>query len=386
LSANNLSKQIRDETLLLLESVPALIDKTFPMPGRFRAKLPFHVADLSRLLTSGRGDRSLSYLSRPGFLSAYLRYFFPWNLCRLCLLLPSLDIALSSDDAITDLGSGPLTFVSALWISRPELRDTPLEFYCIDRSSPALEAGKKFFDALSGGIPWRIHLIRGNIDAREKAGLSRKGKPSALVCAVNLFNELCEDMPHSDTEGFRRMAAACARVMQGYAAPSALILTVEPGVPRSGQFISFLRSAYLELDRPPLSPCLHIGTCPFPGGKKRWCHFSFGTGNAPKELLSLSAAAGIHKERLVLSYLLAGPVSGNYAVHASNVARVISDSFPLSNNKFGRYCCSERGLVLLIGEKNFIEKTISGSLVTPVFTTDKQRDAKSGALIAEVKK
>jgi hypothetical protein len=386
LSASNLSKHIRKDTFLLLESVPALIEKVFPMPGRFHAKLPFHVAALSRLLTSERGERSLSYLSRPSFLSAYLRYFFPWNLCRLCLLLPSLDIALSYGDSITDLGSGPLTFVTALWISRPELRDTPLEFSCIDRSSPALEAGKKFFDALSGGSPWKIHLIRGNIDTRAKVGARRSGKPSALVCAVNVFNELYEDLPHSDTEGLARIAAAGARVMRGYAAPSAFILTVEPGVPRSGQFISLLRSAFLEIDRPPLSPCPHIGACPFPGGKKRWCHFAFETGTAPKELLRLSTAAGIPKERLVLSYLLTGPVMGDYTVHASNVARVISDAFPLPNNRFGRYGCSERGLVLLTGEKNSVEKTVSGSLVTPVFTADKQRDAKSGALLAEVKK
>jgi ribosomal protein RSM22 (predicted rRNA methylase) len=385
LSASNLSIQIRRDNRFFLESIPALIEKTFPIPGRFRAKLPFHVAELSRLLTSERGDRSLSYLSRPNFLSAYLRYFFPWNLCRLCLLLPSLDIALSCGDSITDIGSGPLTFVSALWISRPELRDTPLEFYCIDRSSPALEAGRKFFDALTGGSPWKINLIRGTVDARAKAGLIRKGKQSALVCAVNVFNELCEDLPYSDTEGLRRTAAAAARVMHSYAAPSAFILTVEPGVPRSGQFISLLRSAFMELNRPPLSPCPHIGACPFPGGKKRWCHFAFETGAAPKELLRLSAAAGIPKERLVLSYLLAGPVSGNYSVHASNTTRIISDAFPLPNNRFGRYCCSERGLVLLTGEKSAIEKIISGSMVTPVFAADKQRDAKSGAIITEVK-
>jgi hypothetical protein len=142
----------------------------------------------------------------------------------------------------------------------------------------------------------------------------------------------------------------------------------------------------MELGRPPLSPCLHIGACPFPGGKKRWCHFAFEIGNAPKELLRLSAAAEIPKERLVLSYMLAGPVMGDYMVHASNVARIISDAFPLPNNRFGRYCCQERGLVLLTGDKSTIEKAVSGSLVTPVFAADKQRDAKSGALLAEVKK
>jgi hypothetical protein len=386
LSANNFSKHIQNETRLLLESIPALIEKTFPMPGRFHAKLPFHIADLSRLLTSERGGRSLSYLNRPNFLSAYLRYFFPWNLFRLCLLIPDLDITLADGDLITDLGSGPLTFVSALWISRPELRDMPLEFHCIDKSASALEAGKKFFDVLSGGNPWIIRLIRCDIDARAKAGINYRGKPSALVCAVNVFNELCEDLPHSDTEGFARMAAASARVMHGYASPSAYILTVEPGVPRSGQFISLLRSAFMKLNRPPLSPCPHIGACHFPGGKKRWCHFAYETGAAPKELLRLSTTAGIPKERVVLSYLLAGPVTGDYMVHASNVARVISDAFPLPNNKFGRYGCSERGIVLLSGEKSGIEKIISGSMVTPVFPEDKKRDVKSGALIAEVKK
>jgi hypothetical protein len=297
-----------------------------------------------------------------------------------------MDIVLSSGDTITDLGSGPLTFVSALWISRPDIRDMPLEFYCIDRSFPALEAGKKFFDALSGGSPWKIRLIRDTIDARAKAGVNRVRKLSALVCAVNLFNELCEDLPHNDTEGLTRMAAAAARVMQSYASPQASVLMVEPGVPRSGQFISLLRSAFLELNRLPLSPCPHIGACPFPGGKKRWCHFAFETRDAPKELRRLSAAAGIPKERLVLSYLLTGPVVGNYTVHASSTARIISDAFPLPNNRFGRYGCSESGLVLLTGDKKSIENIISGSLVTPVFSADKKRDAKSGALLAEVKK
>jgi hypothetical protein len=385
LSVSSFSNHIRSETRILLESVPGLIEKTFPMPMRFRAKLPFHITDLSRLLTFGRGDRSLSYLSRPSFLAAYLHYFFPWNLCRLYLLLSGLDIALSSGDSITDLGSGPLTFASALWISRPELRDIPLEFRCIDRSSPALEAGKKFFDVISGGSPWKIHLIRGDINIRAKVGASRREKLSALVCAVNMFNEIYEDLPHNNAEGLMRTAEACARIMNCYAAPQAFILTVEPGVPRSGQFISFLRSAFMELNRQPLSPCSHTGDCPLPGGKKRWCHFVYETGDAPKELRRLSSAAKIPKERLVLSYLLTGPVTGDNIIHTSNTARIISDAFPLPNNKFGRYGCSERGLILLTGKKNIIEKTVSGSLITPVFMANDQRDAKSGALLAEVK-
>ena len=378
------------ETRGILNSIPALIDRTFPLPGRFRSALPSNVAELSRLLTGARGERSLSYLSRPNFLSAYLRYFLPWNLYRLCRLLPSLDIPLRAGDTIIDLGSGPLTLVSALWITRPQLRDIPLEFYCVDRCGPALEAGKKFFAAISTAAPavgsnlWKINLAREDIDFRTQAK-SRVGADAALVCAVNLFNEVYENLPHNNSEALRRMAANIARYTHSQAAADASILTVEPGIPQSGCFINFLRSAFMELGRPPVSPCPHSETCPLPGAKKRWCHFAFETGEAPKDLLRLSAAAGIPKERLVLSFLLAGPAAKTIMENEREV-RVVSDAFPLPNNRFGRYGCSAAGLVLLTGEKNRIEKIISGSLIPESSTINMEaRDEKSGALLMEVK-
>ncbi|MDR1870293.1 MAG: small ribosomal subunit Rsm22 family protein [Treponema sp.] len=365
----------------ILNSIPALIEKTFPIPERFRRTLPSHIAELSRLLTGERGSRSLSYLNRPNFLSAYLYYFLPWNLYRLCRLLPALDLNLCAGSEILDLGSGPLTFVSALWIARPELRAVPLEFHCIDRSAAALEAGKKFFAAVSAGTdsPWKIKLAREEINVR-RADVTRKKKNAALVCAVNMFNEAYEDLPHSNTEGLRRAAENIARIVHAQASADGRILTVEPGVPQSGKFIAFLRNAFLELGRPPLSPCSHTAACPLSGKKKRWCHFAFETTEAPKELHRLSSSAGIPKERLVFSFLLAG----NTKPPDSGEARIISDAFPLPNNRFGRYGCCSRGLVLLTGEKSRIEKIVSGSLVAPVFSANAGRDAKSGALLAEL--
>ena len=388
------------ETYSLLDSLPALIDKTLPLPGRFRAALSANVAELSRLLTSNRGERSLSYLGRPDMLSAYLRYFLPWNLYRLCRLLPGLELNLAGGDVITDLGCGPLTLVLALWISRPDLRDLPLEFYCIDHSGPALEAGKKIFAALAGGSsPWNLHVKKESIDTRANTQKHSavKAKPAALVCAVNVLNEMCGDLPHSDTEGLRRKALNIARILHGFASASASILAVEPGVPQSGQFISLLRSAFLELKRPPLSPCTHTAACPMPGGfeargkreKKRWCHFAFETDDAPKDLHRLSGAAGIPKERAVLSFLLAGPIAADTHGTEKNAPqktplRIISDGFPLPQNRFGRYGCSKQGLVLLTGEKGLIEETASGALINPLLSADGQRDSKSGALLAEL--
>jgi ribosomal protein RSM22 (predicted rRNA methylase) len=381
-----------------LSFISVLIEKTFPMPGKFRSSLPSQVAELSRLLTGARGDRSLSYLSRPNFLSAYLHYFLPWNLFRLCRLLPGLDIKLSAGDKIVDLGSGPLTFVLALWITHTGLRDIPLEFYCIDRSSPALEAGKKLFTAIAGGnSPWKINLVRQDIDFRPRGGIIRHSgtHTAALVCAVNLFNEVYENIPHTNTEKLKRMAANIAGFLHAKAAADGCILTVEPGIPQSGRFISFLREAFLELGRPPLSPCPHTEPCPIATEKKRWCHFAFETrnntakGSVPMELVRLSKAAGLTKERLVYSYLQTGAIS-QQAVAQQAVAQqavcIISDAFPLPGNRFGRYGCCKKGLVLLTGDKSRIDKIVSGSLVSmdSVKELDSQRDAKSGALIMGV--
>jgi hypothetical protein len=415
-----------------LDGVPALIDKTFPLPGRFRPALPAGVAELSRLLTSGRGERSLSYLGRPNLLSAYLRYFVPWNLYRLCRLLPALPISLAAGDMVIDLGCGPLTLAAALWISRPALRKLALEFRCIDRSGPAMEAGKQFFAALAGkDCPWKIRTVKEDIDGRARGGANGgKAAPSAaaaeknaaLICAVNVLNELYGNIPHSDTDALTHSAENAARLLCGFAGAGASILAVEPGVPQSGQFISLLRGALIERGRPPLSPCTHRGDCPAPGGiargnrnaavsnaaqgasgspnrpgrtntpgKNRWCHFAFETGDAPEVLRKLSAAAGIPKERAVVSFLLAGPsrpanqkppcISPN---EAETPLRIISDAFPLPERRFGRYACSERGLVLITGEKSAVEKAASGMSHNAIFAKPEQRDPKSGALICGV--
>ena len=370
------------QTRRLLDEIPALIDKTFPLPGRFRSALPSDVAELSRLLTSGRGERGLSYLGRPNLLSAYLRFFLPWNLYRLCRLLPGLNITLAANDRVTDLGCGPLTFAAALYICRPDLRTVPLEFYSIDRSGPALDAGKKFFAALAGeNTPWKIHTVRGDINAA-------KPKPAALVCAVNVFNEMYGDISRNGTEILRRNAEKAARLLATHASASSAILVVEPGFPRCGEFISLLRTVFLKRRRRPLSPCPHDTACPFPGGgdggKKRWCHFAFETDDAPAALHRLSHAARLPKERAVLSFLFTGAAdapAADAADAATTNLRVISDAFPLPPNRFGRYCCSREGLILLAGAKAAIEKTASGALINAVIKED--RDSKSGAFIAE---
>jgi hypothetical protein len=297
--------------------------------------------------------------------------------------------------------------VSALWISRPELRKLPLEINCIDRSGPVLEAGKKFFNALCSSAagdeesPWKINLIKEDIDIRKfKKTAHQKRKPAALVCAVNMFNEIYDNIPHNNPEKLRLTAVNAAKSMHNQALKNAFLFAAEPGIPQSGKFISLLRCEFLKLDRPAVSPCTHLNPCPYDPFKlkkiKKWCHFAHEAVNAPEELRRLSAASKIPKERLVFSYLLTGPVSQEKkescpaAKTGAEEVRVISDIFKLQNSLFGRYGCCSKGLVLLTGERNHMEKINSGSIVnlknnTPVFAINGQRDAKSGALIMAAK-
>ncbi|MDR0998228.1 MAG: rRNA methyltransferase [Treponema sp.] len=392
----------------ILENVLPLIEKTFPVPGRFRGELTGDVAELSRLLTSARNERSLSYLNRPPLLSAYLRYFLPWNLYRLCRLLPGLDLSLAPGDTVADLGSGPLTLPAALWISRPELRSLPLEFRCIDRSAAVLEAGRRFFTALAGeNSPWTIKTLTGEVRPGPARPLSveLKGKAPALIAAVYLYNEICQPLPPEDTGALDRLAGNQAAFLAGLGGEGARILILEPGVPRSGEFISLLRASFLRLGCPPLSPCLHPGPCPLekgksPGGKRaaKWCHFAFDTGDAPRALRNLSAAAGIPKERATLSFLLVEKKTAGRAAFASAAdaapavqdatapisLRLLSDTFPLpagGRGAYGRYGCGEQGLVLVRGGRQRLEDLRSGALVWVKLSAG--RDLKSGAMIAE---
>jgi len=363
------------KTRLSLDGIPALIDRAFPLPARFRSSLPKDVAELSRLLTSGRGERRLSYMGRPPLLSAYLRYFLPWNLYRLCRLLPALGITLSAGDKITDLGCGPLTFACALWICREDLRSVPLEFNCVEQNRSALDAGKTFFSALVGeNSPWKINAIKGDLK-------TTKTQTASLVCAVNVFNEMYGDISRSNENSLSLNAEKTSRLLAGYGSATSAFLVVEPGFPRCGEFVSLLRGAFLEQEIRPVSPCPHDKTCPI-NGKKRWCHFAFETDDAPEALHRLSAAAGLPKERAVLSFLYASR-KGQPTAGKESTLRVISDAFPLPHNRFGRYCCSSRGLALLSGERTAIEKNTCGSLVNAVIK--EERDTKSGALIAALK-
>ncbi|MDR0383550.1 MAG: rRNA methyltransferase, partial [Spirochaetaceae bacterium] len=343
-----------DEVRGDIENLLLVIDRTFPLKRRFYDEMPENIARLSRLLTKDRSELNGGYMGSPAMLNAYLRYFLPWNVYRLSLLLPSLSLerALGTTEnaEIIELGSGPLSLPVSLWTALPRLRALPLGFLCADQNGAALEAGKRLFRALAGeGCPWRIKTRRASLGARLEA------RPAALVCAVNVCNEFIQRLPQADAGGLRAASGKLARYLASLAGDGGSVLVAEPGAPRPAQALAFMREAFAVDGLSIEAPCPATRRCAMPGGRRgvKWCHFNIDADGAPEALRRLSAQAGLHKEKVTLSFLLAAKTGKTRAVPAGTqgllAVRVLSDAFPLPDSAAARYACSEKGLTLLRG-------------------------------------
>lgn len=399
--------ELSEETRKLLDAFPEIIDAVFPLDAKKEQTLSGDIRDLSHELTDERGDRRVGYMNEPAVLSAYIRYYMWWNLIRISRLLVSLPIVLNDGDAVADLGSGPLTVPIALWMTRADLREKRITWYCVDISQGALAAGEELFLSLAartGNEPWRIVRVKG------ESGVSLRRRV-ALVTTANMFNELFWDNP-MPLEG---QAIHHAGEISSYAERNSSILVIEPGVPRAARFVSLMRDALITLGFKPDSPCPHLLECPFPGLRHgKWCHFAFDTADAPAALHKLSLDAGLAKDRAALSFVFAQrkeisqdaetDTSVSESENASSTemvsrmaglfpnlkVRITSDPIRLPEYYTGRYGCSELGMVMLTGTfqaADYLNKCESGSLVEVPMPDKKniERDGKTGAFLIRLK-
>jgi hypothetical protein len=417
------------ESLSALAALEGVLGEAVPLQAKHRAALRGDIRRLWEELTSDRESRSVDYLSSPPALSAYLRYFLPWNIFRLTALLANADFCLPDKAVIVDIGSGPLTLPIALWIARPELREVPLTIYCMDRVERVLEAGLNIFQTLCmrvGGRlpPWRI-------ETRKDSFGSPLPERAHLLTAANVFNEF---FWKDSKKNLGEKTLDTARSLLSYLRENGSLFVMEPGDPRSGAFITALRAALLAEGAPPHGPSPHALSCPMPGifrhllppqetrtvkgdpnvapsryvlppvvmpknrDKFPWCHFGVDALKAPKWLEALSEEAGLPKERAVLSYLWAArgatlrPALGLPEPSPSSdrerraragrgiLVRVISESFALPDGSSGQYACSSLGYTMLKrprGEEPFG----SGDLLEVTSSPLQRNDEKSGAIV-----
>ncbi len=291
-----------DDLLAALERLPEDLRPIMPLKEKHRRALAGGVRRLSAFLTVERDKLPHDYMARPEYLSAYLHYFLPWNMYRQGRLLRGLDLSIRDNAVIMDFGAGPLTFLNALWLTRPHLRDRPFRYYAYDRSEPALKAGFRLFQTYAGaaGRSWRVRTER-------RLGAARGHAPADMIVAGNFINELSPPRPAGPAAAAEE-ATAEDRLLARWDAllkPAAAILVIEPGTRASSRQLVRLRGAALARGWQVAAPCTHAGTCPVPGTRgSAWCHFNFKPGDIPEQLFKFSRKVGLPKESASLSFLL----------------------------------------------------------------------------------
>ncbi|QGY40716.1 rRNA methyltransferase [Pseudodesulfovibrio cashew] len=366
MSIDRLFPNLTEDNQAELERFGDILKRVWPLKAKHREKLKYDIRDMSRGLTTERSERKIDYLSEARFLSPYLTYFLPWNLYRMSRLFTGLELDIPDGSEVADLGSGPLTTVMALWMSRPHLRERRINFTCMDRAPKSLQAGLKLFNAVAGeNSPWRVRTVKANFTDHIK-------RKADLVIAANAFNEL-------DWSGrvARPQAEKLAQHMAGATTETGRILLIETGVRLTGRIIAEMRTQLMQTGFKPIAPCPHVEECPMPatGQGAPWCHFNFSVKDAPTWLQTLSAEARLEKEGVSMNFLYLSRKGGK----DWGAVRIISEPFKFHGGR-AQYACSHKGLTLVDhGEKQ--RPLFPGQSLVPNWPANPKTDLKSGALI-----
>ena len=382
-------EKLPEDAVKVLESFDSIVQSVRPLNSRQMQNLPKDIRALSHQLTDERETRRAGYMNANQELSAYVRYFTWWNLVRLTRVFANLASSafdLKDGDVILDIGSGPLTVISALWLSRPELRNKKLTVYTMDISQSTMAVGEDIYLSIAAkALPsdenaeshWNIIRVKGEI------GTSIRKKAN-LITSANMFNEIYQ----KDHEAPEVIADRQIQNLLNYADQRCSFFIAEPGMPVAGRFVSLMRERFIKKNHPIVAPCSHQGMCPMDGnharygGSAKWCNFSFSTEKAPKKLLKLSEDAGLPKERAVISFIFAGCKNEKEEERKDSLLLdVVSDPIWLPGHRAGFYSCSENGMLLLVnasGKKIFSGDKIRLSMQKN--TDSLEKDKKSGAL------
>ncbi|MCQ2577296.1 MAG: small ribosomal subunit Rsm22 family protein [Treponema sp.] len=371
---------LSDDAQNVLNNFDAVLQSVRPLNSKQRLQLPHNIRDLSHQLTDQRGERKMTYMNDKVLLSAYANYFVWWNLVRQTKLLKGLPSSSfpKNNSICLDLGSGPLTFVTALWIARPELRNLNLTWYCLDLSQNTLALGEEIYLSVASRLPpsdekaapyWKIIRVKGSLSTHIK-------EKADFVSSANMINELEQTGEYPPEYWAKKYFGE----ISSFAKKDAAYLLIEPGVPKAARMLSLFRERFIAEGFDINGPCTHCGSCAmngfkaFTGSSGKWCNFAFSTEDAPEKLAKLSESARLPKERAVLSFL---SVSKPGEKPAAGSIRIISDPMRLPERITGYYGCSSDGLVLVKTRQNLK----SGDIINVKEKKGDQRDEKTGAVV-----
>ncbi len=356
---------LQEDEKKVLDSFDSIVQSVSPLNSKQMRTLAQNIRQLSHELTDDRASRKSGYMNEAARLAAYTRYFMWWNLVRLTAVFSALPkeafAELNDSSYCLDLGSGPLTLPIALYLSRPDLRKKKLTWYCVDISQNALSLGENLLLAVMSkleGEEWTVIRVKGEMGVKIK-------NPVSFVTCANMFNELFwnTDKP------LEELSKKYGTMLFSYAQKNSLYFIAEPGIPRSGRFVSLLRDFMIRKNASIIAPCTHEEKCSMDGRKgQKWCHFILDGSVAPKGLQKMSTSAGLTKDRASISFVCASTAS--QFEHRPCSVRIVSDSIivPMGEKrikKYGRYACAPWGLTLAMEGR---ERYLSGDAVDYNFT------------------
>lgn len=392
---------------LALQILPDVLQDVWPMNTAHRARLPQDIIELSAILTQERSLLAHSYWERPGFISAYLYYFLPWNIIRQCRLFQGLalpPVRQGLPQIVLDGGSGCLAVPIALWLARPDLRKADIRIIGYDKTRRPLELGRKIYITLMERFQekgWPVTIIKSSFEnAHREIGVS--AAQIWLYTVANLLNEFMgqkrkNSRQFSSADFMAEEEEKDSRfndfldALEPFLAEGAAFLAIEPGTRLGGSTLMAFRALALERNYFAHAPCTHQNECPFlarGSGKRRghsslndaWCHFTFDVSGAPEWLAELSRKAALDKKSLSLSLLMLSDKKTREQHKGEELpCRVISRPFAVPEvSRHCRYGCEKRGLALLPDAAGLP----SGALLPVAIANPPEIDKKSGAMLA----
>ncbi len=301
-----------------------------------------NVLRLSRLLTRDRDDLPSSYLRDPGLRDAYLHYYLPANLAKVCLPLRELarhPAGLLHRDRlrVLDLGTGPGTSVLGMLEFFAEEEQPPaLEFTAVDHVRENLLIAGELFGELR-------RTCRGTADLRTvQRPIAAKMDDCEGTYDIIVFSNVLNELFHGAVGRIAGRTELVAAVLDRMLAQDGACIVIEPALRDTTREMLMVRDGLSERGLSVYAPCLLQERCPALVNPKDWCHEDIPW--VPSDLVQeLDRRTGLRKDSLKFSYLVLRKDGRALADCCGDSAfRVVSEPL-VSKGKTEFYLCGRGG-------------------------------------------
>lgn len=281
------------------------------------------VKQLSHGLTRERKLAGARYMDDPKLLGAYLLFYWPVSYAQARQVLGELS---RRPRSVLDLGSGP----------------GPLAFAALDAGASEVVAADRSEQALALCRALATEAEQ-PIATRSWDPQSGKSKlPDGQFDAVTMGHVLNELFGTGDPAVTRR--TALAEEILGKVKKGGSLVVLEPALRDTSRELLALRDQLVAHGHAIRAPCMFRGNCPALIKDSDWCHAERAW-TMPPLVEDLAKGAGLHKEALKMSYLVAAPKGEDWPqLPEGRLFRIVSE--PLEGKGRHRYIgCGPEGRV-----------------------------------------